>query len=681
MKVSARTALTLALLIVATAGAALAQREFYVALDGDDAAPGTAGRPFGTLEAARDAIRALKADGALPEGGVTVWIGPGTYYRGGAFELAEQDSGTAAAPITYRAHERGQVRLVGGRAVAGFAPVSDPAALARLPAEAREHVVQADLRGQGIEDLGELERRGFVWPKRDAPLEVSFRGEPMTLARWPNDAFLPITGVPEGQNGGKFAYEGDRPRRWADEPDIWVFGYWFQDWADSYERVAHIDALARIVTTEPPHGVYGYREGQRFYFLNVLPELDSPGEYYVDRQEGRLYVWPAEPPGEGDVVASMIPTLISVQGASHVTFRGLTLEACRGTAVNLTDSSHVRLAGCTIRNTGRQGVSISGGAGCGVIGCDIYETAEGAVSLDGGDRATLTPSGHYADNNRLLRFGRTCRTYSAGLHLSGVGQRASHNLVHDAPHVGILFGGNDHVIELNELHDLCYETGDVGAMYTGRDWTARGTVIRHNFIHHVSGPGRYGANGIYLDDAASGITVFGNVFYRVTRPAYVGGGRDNVYENNIFVDCEPALHVDARAMGWMSYHAEPDGTLQQRLRAVPYKEPPWSERYPRLVNILADEPRAPKGNLIARNIRWGGTWDDVEAKARPYLRFEDNLQDVDPRFVDAENMDFRLRDDSPAWQMGFRRIPFEGIGPYEDELRASWPVEHALRRP
>jgi len=31
--------------------------------------------------------------------------------------------------------------------------------------------------------------------------------------------------------------------------------------------------------------------------------------------------------------------------------------------------------------------------------------------------------------------------------LSGVGNRASHNLIHDAPHAAILFGGNDHRIE------------------------------------------------------------------------------------------------------------------------------------------------------------------------------------------------------------------------------------------
>jgi hypothetical protein len=49
----------------------------------------------------------------------------------------------------------------------------------------------------------------------------------------------------------------------------------------------------------------------------------------------------------------------------------------------------------------------------------------------------------------------------------------------------------------------------------------------------------------------------------------------------------------------------------------------------------------------------------------------------DPLFVDPANDDYRLREDSPAWKLGFQRIPVEQIGLYEDPLRASWPVVEA----
>ena len=50
---------------------------------------------------------------------------------------------------------------------------------------------------------------------------------------------------------------------------------------------------------------------------------------------------------------------------------------------------------------------------------------------------------------------------------------------------------------------------------------------------------------------------------------------------------------------------------------------------------------------------------------------------ADPRFVDAEHDDYRLRPDSPAWKLGFKPIPVEKIGPYASELRASWPIVEA----
>ena len=43
-------------------------------------------------------------------------------------------------------------------------------------------------------------------------------------------------------------------------------------------------------------------------------------------------------------------------------------------------------------------------------------------------------------------------------------------------------------------------------------------------------------------------------------------------------------------------------------------------------------------------------------------------------FVDPAHDDYRLQPQSPALQLGFEPIPFEKIGPYQDDLRASWPI-------
>jgi len=662
-------------LCVATAAGA----DFYVATDGNDDHPGTEAQPFATLQRARDAVRQWLA--AADTGGpVTVQVRGGVYELPETLALTAEDSGTQDAPVVWRNHASERVALSGGRRVGGFERVTDQDILQRLPETARGNVLQADVRAAGIVDFGEVAAAG----KR---IELFCNDRPMTLARWPNEGFarivdvtggkpIKIHGIP-GDAIGKFVYAEDQPARWIGEPDVWLSGYWFWDWSDGRQHVRSIDPATRTIELEPPDHNYGYRKGQRYYAFNVLAELDSPGEWYLDRQRGLLYFWPPED-GLDDAVLSVLPTLISLKHASWITVRGLLLENTRATAVTIAEGEGVRVGGCLVRNVGGGGVAISGGANHGVIGCDITQTGEGGVSLHGGDRATLTPAGHFAENNHIHHYARLQRTYRPAVGLGGVGNRVSHNLIHDAPHNAIQLSGNEHVIDFNEIHRVCQETGDVGAYYMGRDWTMRGNRIRHNYFHEISGPGLHGAMAVYLDDAASGTTVVGNVFYRASRAAFIGGGRDNVIENNVFVECRPSVHVDARGLGWMHATVAPGGLMHQRLAAMPYQQPPWSTRYPELARILEENPPAPHGNRVVRNISVGGTWLNLEKAAEPGVTFENNLVDQDPHFVDADQRNFQLRPDSPAWQLGFQKIPVEQIGLREDEWRQARPAE---RRP
>jgi len=664
----------LAVMICAAAGhVARAATTLYVAPGGSDDATGTREAPLATLEGAREAIRRMKRAGALPEGGVTVELRAGVYERKTAFALTAADSGTAEAPIVYRARPGEEVRIVGGKVLRGF---HSPVGVHRLDEKARGKVLQADLKAQGIADFGRLTRRGFGEPMRPAHMELFFADRPMTLARWPNEGYVRIAGLPGGKMSRHFSYAGERPRRWVNEPDVWVYGLWYHDWADTYMKVEKIGVARRTITTREPRHRYGLRKGNRWHVLNVLAELDSPGEYYVDRVKGILYFWPPGNVGRGQPTVSISTGLIELKNTEHITVRGMVLEACRGTAVTIAGGSHNRIVGCTIRNIGNRAVSVTGRDNA-VIGCDIHQTGDGGISLRGGDRRTLTPARLLAENNHIHHYSRWSHTYRPAVGVGGCGNVVRHNLFHHGQHNAIQLGGNDHVIERNEIHSVCHDTGDVGAFYMGRDWTARGTIIRHNYFHHISGPGQHGAMGVYLDDQASGIRIFGNVFWKVTRAVFIGGGCDNVVENNVFVGCNPAMHIDARGLGWQKKATDdPKGTLRTRLAAMPHRSAPWAKRYPNLPGILQDDPGTPKRNRIERNISVGGRWDDIDRRTRKHQVVRANLVDEDPHFVDANRGDFRLKKTSPAWKLGFQPIPIEKIGLYKDDRRASWPVKH-----
>ena len=103
--------------------------------------------------------------------------------------------------------------------------------------------------------------------------------------------------------------------------------------------------------------------------------------------------------------------------------------------------------------------------------------------------------------------------------------------------MGIMFQGNNLVMEYNHIHHASLETDDTAAIYTpGRDWiSSRGTVIRYNFIHDVIGFGQQ-AWGIYYDNNACGIDAIGNIVARApTGLIMMGNAHDNHFENNILV--------------------------------------------------------------------------------------------------------------------------------------------------
>jgi hypothetical protein len=220
------------------------------------------------------------------------------------------------------------------------------------------------------------------------------------------------------------------------------------------------------------------------------------------------------------------------------------------------------------------------------------------------------------ENNHIHDFAKVYRTNHPAIRLRGVGQRAANNLIHDAPHMGMYFIGNDHLIEYNEIHDIARETGDVGAIYTGRDYTSRGTVIRYNYLHHLHGPGLHGVRAVYLDDFTSGIDVFGNVFYKAGRAAFIGGGRNNRIANNLFIECQPSVQIDGRALSWAHHHFDMDhpkyaSTLRDRYAEVNAGEPPYALRYPPLVDLYEDDPRVPKYNVVEHNLSFDGIFLDL----------------------------------------------------------------------
>jgi len=655
----------------------------YVAPNGSDTNPGTIKRPFATLERARDEIRSFKERGNWPAGGATIYIRGGEYAVRKTFELTTRDSGTENAPLVFRAYENEKPVFRGGIRLNNFKPVQDPTVLDRLPAEARGKVQYADLKTHGISQLrpfalgGFSSGRGF---KTHPAYELFYNNEPMPFSRWPNDGFMRVADVlpqetqPTGgkaNKSGKIMYDGDRPGRWLQEIDVWLYGYWYHGWADSYEKVAAIDPEKRIITLAPPLHNYGFKKGAPFYALNLLCEIDQPGEWYLDRENSILYFYPPSTPSKATIEMSLFDApMVVISNASHIRLQGLTWELGCADGLIIKGGSHCLVAGCTVRHMAGNGIEISGGDNHGILSCDIYSMGRAGTLISGGNRRTLTPAGHFIENCHVYNLSRIDHTYTPAVVMSGVGNRIAHNLFHDIRSSAIRLGGNDHIVEFNEIHHVVTESDDQGGADMWGNPTYRGNIYRYNYWHHIGNQVNCnqapdcGQAGIRLDDAISGTLIYGNIFQKCSAGklgfggVQIHGGKENILDNNIFIDCMAAVsfsHWGEKRWAEFTANSMSSKEIDPAL---------YISRYPALARLGEDADK----NFLWRNL--------VINCGQFVLRSRGKEEQID-NYITSETAGFfdasgklRIPKEHPLFnRLSFQPIPFDDIGLYKDEFR------------
>ncbi|MBK8476255.1 MAG: right-handed parallel beta-helix repeat-containing protein [Opitutaceae bacterium] len=481
--------------------------------------------------------------------------------------------------------------------------------------------------------------------------------------------------------GVSFSYVGERPSRWRQAPDAWVDGYWAYTWAEYHLPIAGIDTDNRKLTLLNAPYSYGIEADQPWYAYNLLEEITQPGEWYLDRASGILYLWPPDGfvPSSDVVVSLQENALFALHGTTNISFRDLTLEATRSSLINVSGGKNVTLARLLLRNSGSTMASVAGES-CLVRYCRLTGAGGLGIGLDGGDRKLLTPGNVRMEDCEVDHFARFVRSGQTGVSLSGCGNTLRHSWIHDTPQGAVDLKGNEHRVEFNEIHDVGTITTDAGAVYSGRDWGARGNVIRHNFIHRLHSIFGADLNGIYLDDCVSGFRVEGNILHDITGAAIkAGGGRDSILVNNLLIKCGNGIFADSRAKEWLA-KGFPNNipgdnwNLLERLNALDYKGVTWAARYPECEIIPNDwaaiiAPTSnwlyPEGCVFSRNLGWQiFRWSYASAGTFSHYReIADNVPDADPLFVDEANLLLGLKPGSPVSAIpGWEPIPFARIG-------------------
>lgn len=676
--------LTLAFCLPASA----AEIALYVAPGGSDQNPGSSpARPFATLERARDEARRLKSKGA-----VTVYLRAGVHSLSRPLVLTPEDSGREGAPITYAAYAGERPVVSGGRAVRGWTRGANGVWTAVIPdvQAGRWYFNQLYVNGK-------LRRR----------------------ARIPNEGFLRVAGMPEGtpktvnyhKDCQTFEFKpGDLRPDWRNLDDVEVIVYHF--WTDSHLPIQSIDTQKNLVTFKHKAGkVFSddYTEdGARYIVENVYEGLDAPGEWYLDRKTGVLSYIPmaGEDMKTAQVIAPYAPALLSIEGdpvngkfVEHIRFRGLTFEhtsfqlppgnsndkqgsASVPAAITAQGMRHCEFDRCAIRNLGTFAFELKQGCRYNRFTAnELAYLAAGGFRIDGGTERDhpLTRSGNnvIADNH-LHHWGEVYPSAVGILLMNTNGNQILHNHIHHGWYSAVSLGwkwgywrsvSRDNVVEWNHIHDIGQGLlSDMGGIYTLG--VSPGTVLRYNKIHNVDA-NHYGGWGIYFDEGSTHILAEKNLVYDTKYCGFnIHYAKECTVRNNIFA----FGRIDQLSLGRVEPHVSvyfennivywKEGVLmRQDKRDKPYKM--WISPKPKQDaveftstvdsdwNIFFNPTHGPEAALIGKSnfAEW-----QKRGKDRHSLW-------ADPRFVNADARDFRLRPDSPAFGLGFEEFDLSRVGP------------------
>ncbi|GAA3566376.1 hypothetical protein GCM10022419_053820 [Nonomuraea rosea] len=533
--------------------------QFHVAPSGDDSGPGSAERPFATIERARAAARAATGD-------VVVQLRGGTHTLTRPFELTEADSGVVYQAYGYGTSEQEEAVVSGGRPITGW----------------RER------DGVWAADVGDLDTRQLYVDGR--------RAERAAIPGLPGEVSMTETGYVTDSAG---------PREWRSPGDVEFVYRGVYPWTEARCGVATVspsgDGATVITMVQPAFGwameLYAATwEGQTTHGPGLPTSIENdpsfltePGTFVLDRSRPGRHVLlylprPGEDPERTRVVAPVLETLLSAVGARDVSFRGLVFaeatwlrpsrpegflhyhgsgyyegggvevavigegasvtypaaSASIPSSVRFEDPAGVKIEGCRFTRLGSSALGVSGGEGLVVRGCDFDTLSAVGVTVSGGVGAVI-------EDNRVRRIGLE---YSGSPGITVTGTRSctiAHNEITDVPHCGIVVGPSEGVRVLRNLTvDTMKVLADGGGVYLsgpqGDSWENQG-LVQGNVIKDTRTAYNF---GLYTDYGAAWLTVEANVVMRAdnTSVLHVGPPLENVVYRGNFWDADPVGHDD-----------------------------------------------------------------------------------------------------------------------------------------
>ncbi|MDA7881509.1 right-handed parallel beta-helix repeat-containing protein [Akkermansiaceae bacterium] len=653
---------------------ALHGAEFFVSPYGNDDHAGSKIEPYATLPRAQQAARAERIKN--PGNSVTVTLLPGRHELSKPLLFDASDSGASEqAPVIYQS--QGNAIISGGTRIINWQVDLDHAGVWKTKIPKLPRFEQLWINGRRA-----VRARTPDWWHFNALLDVieePLEGKPNrfkhTFVVPPND-LSSLAGLSE-----------------QDLKDVQVMV--FHKWDTTHEFIQSLSPKRGEFIT---HGS-GMKSWNRmthnclYYFENYLGALDSPGEWFLDRDDW-LYYHPREDEDMRAVeaIAPRIESLVEITGTAeqpvkHLAFKNLSFRhselltpptgipphqaamAIDTSAIRLSHAEKITFQNCAIENIGGTAIWFREGAKhCELLNSRLFDLGVSGVRI--GETKALpdtTRTSHITVDNCIIHSGGRNAPCAVGVWIGHSGDNViSHcdvaDFYYSAVSAGWVWGyapsdAKRNRIENNHLHHIGYRIlSDMGGVYTLG--ASEGTVVRNNHIHDVLST-RYGGWGLYPDEGSTGILFENNLVYRVRDGAFHQHyGKDNIVRNNI-----------------LTYSEEGQIALT---RAEPHRSFTFEN------NIVYFD----KGHLLGgrgwnagakvemrNNLYWRAKEQAVDFDGKNFQQWQSDGRDqgskiADPLFHDPAKDDFRLKSESPALAMGFQPIDISKAGVRGGDWRA-----------
>lgn len=373
-----------------------AQKELFVSLEGDDLADGTREHPFATWEKAMQVVKGIQSSQTI-----NIFFRGGKYYFDKTLIFDSSNSGTQRAPIVYQAFPGEKVILSGAKKLSGL---------------------KWKYWKNGIYKTQLNEETNLD--------QLYVNGVRQIRARFPNydynDPLRSGRGYQRVVNGSNKRYDQwvqydpllFSNKKWADPTTGILHAFQSHNWGNMEYRIRAIDRKKNLILLgeggwqlqrEP--GI-GEANGQKssFFIENILEELDTPGEWFLDKKQGVLYCYPPEGTKiqESMIEGVTVENLIELKGTptspvKYIQFKGFDITQTRTVfmeryeplgrgdwaihrsgAIFMTGTESCIIDDCNFEYVGGNAIFMSGyNKKSGVTSCRFYHTGESAVCFVG----------------------------------------------------------------------------------------------------------------------------------------------------------------------------------------------------------------------------------------------------------------------------------------------------------